>query len=435
MQTFDAAVIGGGIAGLIAAIELAKANKQVVLLEKASKAGGRAITLDKNGARFNLGGHALYKEGEAYSIFQEYGLKLPGGSPKASGAAIWNNKAVPLPGDPLTLLSSRILSWRGKVAFGKLMAKLGQINPHALGRISLRDWAEHTIQDPMVRHIVYALFRTSTYSKDIDYQLIGPVLQQVQRALKSGVLYIDGGWQTIIDQLRDHAIRLGVTIKQNSNAAEIIHLNGAVTGLRLTGSETSETLNVHQVIAAIPPTDLRRLIRDADQTVIARWVNEARPITAACLDLCLKKLPVANRHFALGIDQPVFFSNHSRVAKLTENGTIVVHLIKYNDFSGNDSKSDEKRLEQTMDILHPNWRQEVVARQYLPAITVAHDHAHIGRTVPQPGPAVPEIRGLYVAGDWAGHNELLADAAAASAKRAAGALLQQLTRKDVYHVV
>jgi phytoene dehydrogenase-like protein len=116
----------------------------------------------------------------------------------------------------------------------------------------------------------------------------------------------------------------------------------------------------------------------------------------------------------------------------------VVHLIKYNDFSGNDSKSDEKQLEQTMDILHPNWRQEVVARQYLPTITVAHDYAHIGRTVPQPGPAVPEIRGLYAAGDWAGHNELLADAAAASAKRAAGALLLQLTtdiRKDFFHVI
>jgi phytoene dehydrogenase-like protein len=197
-------------------------------------------------------------------------------------------------------------------------------------------------------------------------------------------------------------------------------------------------MNVPQVIAAIPPTDLRRLVRDADQTAITRWVNEARPITAACLDLCLKKLPAANRHFALGIDQPVFFSNHSRAATLTENGTIVVHLIKYNDFTGSSSKSDEKLLEQTMDLLHPNWRQEVVARQYLPAITVAHDYAHVGRTVPQPGPVVPEIRGLYVAGDWAGHNELLADAAAASAKRAADALLQQLTvdiRKDVYHVV
>jgi pyruvate/2-oxoglutarate dehydrogenase complex dihydrolipoamide dehydrogenase (E3) component len=31
---------------------------------------------------------------------------------------------------------------------------------------------------------------------------------------------------------------------------------------------------------------------------------------------------------------------------------------------------------------------------------------------------------LYVAGDWAGHGEMLADAAIASAKRAAQAILQ-----------
>jgi hypothetical protein len=35
-----------------------------------------------------------------------------------------------------------------------------------------------------------------------------------------------------------------------------------------------------------------------------------------------------------------------------------------------------------------------------------------------PGPAVPEIQGLYVAGEWASHGEVLVDAATASAKRA-----------------
>lgn len=35
-----------------------------------------------------------------------------------------------------------------------------------------------------------------------------------------------------------------------------------------------------------------------------------------------------------------------------------------------------------------------------------------------PGPAVPEISGLYVAGEWASHGELLVDASTASAKRA-----------------
>jgi hypothetical protein len=40
-----------------------------------------------------------------------------------------------------------------------------------------------------------------------------------------------------------------------------------------------------------------------------------------------------------------------------------------------------------------------------------------------PGPAVPEIEGLYVAGDWVSHGELLVDTSVASAKRVVSQLL------------
>ncbi|MED4609905.1 hypothetical protein [Paenibacillus validus] len=135
---------------------------------------------------------------------------------------------------------------------------------------------------------------------------------------------------------------------------------------------------------------------------------------------------MADRHFAIGLDQPIFFSHHSRVAKLSHNGTLVMHLIKYIGSGDSHPQADERALEQTMDLLHPGWQQEVVARQYLPNITVVHDYMHIGRQDSQPGPAVSEVRGLYVAGDWASHGEMLADAAAASARRAALRLLKDL---------
>ena len=47
MNTFDVAIIGGGLAGLTASIYLAKAGKKVIVLEKSSQFGGRGMTINK----------------------------------------------------------------------------------------------------------------------------------------------------------------------------------------------------------------------------------------------------------------------------------------------------------------------------------------------------------------------------------------------------
>ncbi|MCD9020866.1 phytoene desaturase family protein [Cohnella silvisoli] len=416
MKKYDVAIIGGGLAGLIAAIELAEAGKSVALLEKSSRVGGRAITVNKSGALFNLGGHALYLGGEANRVFREYGLKLTGNKPSTKGLAIWRNELFPMPGDPMALLSSRLLGWSGKAKLLSTIVKINKTNADEIAAISLRSWAESAINDPMVRHIFYALCRTATYTQDPDFQLAGPVLKQVKSSLKEGVMYLDGGWQTIVDQLRDRAIQKGVDILINKSAAEIQHERRAVSGVLCTDGTL---LEVSSVISTASPAVTYQITKDAESTSLRRWKDEVRPAVAASLDLALKRLPAADRNFAIGLDQPVFFSNHSRAAKLSDNGTIVVHLTKYNGPGQHDPKSDEKLLEQTMSLLHPDWEREVVARQYLPNITVVNDYPHLGRTQSAIGPAVPEIEGLYVAGDWVSHGELLADASAASAIRAA----------------
>jgi len=126
----------------------------------------------------------------------------------------------------------------------------------------------------------------------------------------------------------------------------------------------------------------------------------------------------------LGLDQALFFTNQSRAAKLSEDGTFVVSLAKYhNPMEEMNVKKDKQQLESVMDLLHPGWREEVVAQQFLPKLAVSHDFPHINRNE-NPGPSIPEMNGIFIAGDWAGHEEVLADAAVASGKRAAEEILK-----------
>ncbi|NQX62506.1 phytoene desaturase family protein [Paenibacillus qinlingensis] len=420
MTKYDTAVIGGGLAGFIAAIEVVKGGRSVVLLERSGRMGGRAMTNKKNGVLFNLGGHALYQAGAAYRILKELGIRIEGGAPPSNTNVMWHNELAPMPATALSMLTSKLLTWSGKFGLLRLVIRLTKMDAGKVRDASLREWAEQEITDPMVRHIFYSLCRTATYAHDTDHQLAAPVLAQVQRALK-GVLYLHGGWQTIIDQLQEQAVAAGVHILSGADVKEIIHTNGRIQGLNLSDDQT---LEVAHVISTASPSETYKLVPDAEHTILKQWKEAARPSKAACLDLGLKKLPVRGRDFAIALDQPIYFSHHTVNAKLSEDGSLVVHLMKYNGPGDSNPKADEEMLIATMNTLHPGWEKEVVARQYLPNITVAHDTLHRGKSNPFTGPAVEGIRGLYVAGDWASHGEMLADASAASARRAAQAILK-----------
>lgn len=414
-------VIGGGLAGLIAAGRLARAGEAVVLLERSPLLGGRGMSARKGEAWMNLGGHAFYKGGAFDRALAELGVNVTGAAPPSSRAQLlWGGRLVSL---PKLLASGSCLSLTGKASLMGLLLKMGRQASMPDARMTLREYAERMTGDPSARHILYALLRTASYTLDPDHQLARPVVRTLLRSFKAGLLYVDGGWQRIVDQLAAGAERQGADIRSGQAAAEVVWGGDrqGVQGVRL---QDGTLLEADRVIMAVSPAACARLVPGAERTALRRWKEEARPSMVASLDLCLRKLPVPGRPFVLGIDQPLFFSNHSASAKLTDDGSVVVHVTKYHGLEPRDPRADERAMEQFMDLVQPGWRQELVARQYLPHITVVPDYMHTCRSEVNLGPHVPEIEGLFAAGDWASHDdELLADAAAGSAVRAANAIL------------
>lgn len=421
MRQYDAVIIGGGLAGLTASNYLANAGLSVMVLEKANQIGGRGITVKKSGALLNLGVHALYRDSEGEAILHELGVELKGAYPPALAGAMWNNRVYTLPSKPLELFASRLFSFSEKMELTRLMLKLGKMDPKRIGQISLKEWAEREIRHPMVRHVIYSVSRANSYVPHPELHLAGPAVRQLQRTFSGKAFYIDGGWGALVDDLRERAIRAGVAIVSQKKAVEV-EFDGTVLCIRCADGDTIET--PHVLITA-GPKEAYDLVKNADSTSLAKWKVSARPIRAACLDLVLHRLPDRGSKFIAGfwLDQPIFYNFPSRVVKLTDDSSVVIHLVKHLGMNESQPEADLLQLEKAMDLVQPGWRKEEITRQFLPNVTVVHDFNTVDKNGVYPGPAIPEIRGLYVAGDWAGQGELLADASFASAKRAAQAII------------
>jgi hypothetical protein len=82
------------------------------------------------------------------------------------------------------------------------------------------------------------------------------------------------------------------------------------------------------------------------------------PLYAACLDVGLRELPNPERVVVLHLDEPRFYSVHSRVARLAPPGGALLHIVKCpSPNAANDLLADRDVLEGRLDQLQPGWRE------------------------------------------------------------------------------
>jgi phytoene dehydrogenase-like protein len=268
----------------------------------------------------------------------------------------------------------------------------------------MQAWIGRQTSSPRVGQLVAALTRLSTYATDLDLLDAGAALRQLQLALRESVLYLDGGWETVVSGLAEKARSLGVVIHTDSGVARV---DPGELELR-DGSRVA----ADGVILALPP----RAVED----VTGRKLPELVAARAACLDLGLRRLPAKAGTFGLGLDEPTYVSVHSAyAAELAPQGGALVQLAMYLSRA---AKCSREELERRADLILPGWRAEAVFTRFLPEMTVVHAIPVAGR--PRPDVNVLGMPSVLVAGDWVGPEAMLADAAVASGVRAAGRLRQ-----------
>ena len=408
-------VVGGGLAGLAAATVAARAGCKVVVLEARSGPGGRARTAARGGYLLNEGAHALYRGGEAMPILRQLGVEPDGGIPPTKGTmGIRDGRLGLLPVGASSLMLTDLLGARGKLRLGKVLATLPRTDPSGLGSETISAWAARELPEPDARAVLMAVVRLTTYSNDPLHLSADAALLQVQRAAADGVLYLHGGWQTLVEGLRASAESAGVTLRTNS---KVERLAAVPHGVRI-AVDGGHLVAGAVVVAAGGPAGLLGLLDDPGEEV-RTWAAAARPSRAACLDVGLREPWGEGPRFAIGIDTSLYVSDVTRAARLTAEGSALASVMRYLDPEEvTEPEADRQELERGLDLLRPGWREIAEDVVFRPRLVAATDvpKAETGGLRGRPGPDVPGAERVYVAGDWVGAHGLLADAALASAQ-------------------
>jgi phytoene dehydrogenase-like protein len=418
-MTKNIVVVGGGIAGLVAATQAARTGASVTLLEKAAALGGRATTRDRHGFLFNLGPHALYRLGALRQTLHTFGIDPKGAIPGGNGGfAIYQGRRHTLPTGLTSLLTTGLLTLPAKLEFATLLTAIRSIGAATVAAETLDSWLERHIRHTSVREVVKMLVRVTTFTNDPTRQSAGAAIEQLQLGAKGNVLYLDGGWQTIVEALRQKALASGVAIRTGSPAVAIERRGlCAADAVRLAdGSHVPATA----VILTGAPSEV-------DAIAGTRYGQTLPPpVRVATLDIGLRSLPNPKRLVAFGVDVPLYFSVHSAVARLAPAGAALIHVSQYLKPDEHADGRVERALEQLVDDLQPGWRNVLAARQFVPNLTVTNAEVTAAQNGlgGRPPTRVGAFSNVFVAGDWVGPRGQLSDAAAASAMDAAAAAIR-----------
>jgi phytoene dehydrogenase-like protein len=240
----EIAVIGGGLAGLTAAITCAEGGASVRLFEANATLGGRARSMD-GPYKANLGPHAMYSGGVMWDWLTARGLMPPLAGPLLTGVRFhYNGEVHRTP--PLSLIPPSL----------RLHGRMAPVDQ------DFRSWAaDHS--DPRTAALLSSLAGVYTFYHDPGELSAAFIWERTQRLLLTArppVRFVVGGWTRLVDALARRARELGVVI---------------VVGERV------DSLPDPPVIVAVELRDARPLLGDAS----LQWLSGR----TVCLDLGLRE--------------------------------------------------------------------------------------------------------------------------------------------------
>lgn len=280
------AVVGGGVAGLVSALECAKVGMRVTLFEASERLGGVVASAELDGRMTDVAADGFrIAPGALQDLIDELGLR--DAVVTARDADTWvagSHGVAPLPeasilgipANPFDPRVRRIVGWPGvwRAYLDRLRPPLTIGAQHNLGTL-VRSRMGARVLDRMVAPLTYGIHGVPPEQVDVDRaarglnaaltrtgSLSGGVAQQLpdpDAAPRPSRGTIAGGMSVFIDALAARLVDLEVDVRTGT---EVASLSPTADGWSLAWSAAEEAgdLDVDAVIVATPERAARRLI-------------------------------------------------------------------------------------------------------------------------------------------------------------------------------
>ena len=397
MEHAEVHVIGGGLGGLAAAAMVARQGRRVVVHEQRGRLGGRATTDDRNGFRFNQGPHALYVGGEASAVLRDLGVTPSGVRPPTRGVRMLRDGELhTAPGGFGSLLRTRLLGSSDKVELARLLTSLPRARAAEFAGLTVSEWVDQHTDRQRVHALLHAIIRLVTYTNAPHVLSAEVAIRQLQLGLGEGVLYLDGGWQRLVDALADIVVGAGGRICPDDAAHEVP--DGCAVIVAVGSPAQAAAVTGHPYPGGVATE-------------------------ASVLDLALDGSPL--HPFVIGVDEPVYLSEHGIAAGLCPDGRASVSLAHYLAPGELPDRERVRAFAQRSGIV----AGQVLDERYLHRMTTVSSiaTASSGGLAGRASVRVPDRPGVFVVGDWVGDRGHLADAVLASAATAASAAVAHVS--------
>jgi squalene-associated FAD-dependent desaturase len=399
------AIIGGGLAGISAAIALQEAGYDVDLYEARPRLGGATHSFPRDGITVDNGQHVLLRGFTAYrGLLERLGtsagvdlqdrLDIRVLTPADEAGRLRRTR---LPG-PLHLLPAlakySLLTPAERLRAVTASTALGRLDPAdpALDDRSLGDWLAEHGQGDRARRRLWELFITAALNCGVDEASLGLSAMVVQTALLGRANAADIGVPRIpLGELHgraaEKAIR-GVHLKTKVEAV--------VSGTRLIVD--GFPVDADAVVVAVPHRVAAELVPDAACPDRERWAGlAASPIVDVHV---LYDRPVLDLPFAAVVDSPVqWVFDRTEASGLAEGQYVSSVVSAAGQWIDAPAAAIRREFLPALEQVLPRARQAEVAEFFVTRERHATFRQAPGTRALRPAPTT-RLPGLFLAGAW-----------------------------------